>query len=122
MDTRYDEFRATEAQRFAADLDRDLRVARPGESLPRLDAIEGSDATGTVYCVVGLDAKVRRVVITDGWWHQLGPRGVAQAVLQALSWAEAKTGVAQTMLVDRGFPLPEPQRQPASEYDDQPLP
>ncbi|MFI7602345.1 hypothetical protein [Actinoplanes sp. NPDC049681] len=89
-------------------LEDEMRDARPGEPVRGLDAIEGSDASGTVYCVVDLTGAVVQVGITDGWWEEVGAHGVAPAVLQALQLAREKAGIAKLMLARYGRPLPSP--------------
>jgi len=105
-------------------LEDEVRGTRPGAPVRGLDAVEGSDASGTVYCVVDLTGAVRQVGIVDGWWDAVGAHGVAPAVLQALQLAREKAGIAKLVLVRHGRALPPPNpaathAERESEYDDQ---
>ena len=109
----YDDYRVADTERFLARVEEDLRRARPGEPLPQLDAIDGSDASGTVHCVVALDGQVRQVGIMSGWWDRLGPPGAGRAVIQAWEYARQKAGLAESAMMERGFPVPVPEVAPA---------
>lgn len=102
----FDQHRITDTVRFVTNLEDELRGARFAGPVPGLDGIEGSDASGTVYCVVDLAGSVVQVGITDGWWTAVGPQGVAAAVLQALRLAKEKAGVAKLVLAHYGHALP----------------
>jgi len=117
-------YRIGDTSRFVTNLSDEVRGTRPGAPVRGLDAIEGSDASGTVYCVVDLTGAVRQVGITDGWWEEVGAHGVAPAVLQALQLAREKAGIAKLVLVRYGHPLPSPgpaatRAEPEPAYDDQ---
>lgn len=79
-----------------------LAGTRPGQPVPGLDAIEGADASGTVYCVVRLDGRPVQVGITDGWWGAVGPHAIAGAVLQAYRFAREKATFARMVLHRHG--------------------
>jgi len=120
----FDAYRIGDTSRFVTNLEDEVRGIRPGAPVRGLDAVEGSDASGTVYCVVDLTGAVLQVGITDGWWDEVGARGVAPAVLQALQLAREKAGIAKLVLVRYGHPLPSPSpaathAEPESAYDDQ---
>ncbi|MEV4706203.1 hypothetical protein [Actinoplanes sp. NPDC049316] len=105
-------------------LEDEVQGARPGIPVRGLDAIEGSDASGTVYCVVDLTGAVVQIGITDGWWDEVGPHGVASAVLQALQLAREKAGIAKLVLTRYGRSFPSPSAavvhsEPEPEFDDQ---
>jgi hypothetical protein len=104
----FDEFKARDARRFVANLEDELRRSHPGEPLARLDVIDGSDASGTVYCSVRLAGGLIQVGIMDGWWRAVGPRSIAATVLQALGYAREKAGIAQLVLARHGRSLPKP--------------
>jgi hypothetical protein len=106
----FDEHRIADTVRFVTNLEDELRGARFAGPVPGLDSVEGSDASGTVYCVVDLAGSVVQVGITDGWWSAVGPQGVAAAVLQALRLAKEKAGVAKLVLAHYGHALPVPRR------------
>lgn len=108
MTTDFDAYRISDTSRFITNLEDEVRGARPGAPVGGLDAIEGSDASGTVYCVVDLTGAVVQVGITDGWWDEVGVHGVAPAVLQALQLAREKSGIAKLVLARYGHPLPAP--------------
>ncbi len=84
--------REREVRRFVEDLEDSLTHARPGDPLPALDAIDGTDASGTVHCVVDLGGALSQVRIADGWWEAVGPPGVAAAVLQKITQLAAEYG------------------------------
>jgi hypothetical protein len=94
------EVQERDARRFWRNLDDVVARARPGQPVPGLSSIEGSDASGTVYCVVDLGGNLSRVEIFHGWWEVVGPAAVGAAVLDALSFAREKAGLAY-LLLDR---------------------
>jgi hypothetical protein len=100
--------RIDDTSRFVTNLEDEVRGMRPGAPVRGPDAVEGSDASGTVYCVVDLTGGVLQVGITDGWWDEVGAHGVAPAVLQALQLAREKAGIAKLVLLRYGHPLPSP--------------
>jgi hypothetical protein len=104
----FDAYRIDETSRFVTNLEDEVRSARPGDAVGGLDVIEGSDASGTVYCVVDLTGAIVQVGITNGWWHRVGAHGVANAVLQALQLAREKVGIAKLVLTRHGLPFPSP--------------
>jgi hypothetical protein len=91
-------YRSADASRFVTNLEDEVRGTRPGAPVRGLAAVEGSDASGTVYCVVDLTGAVLQVGITDGWWDEVGAHGLAPAVLQALQLAREKAGIAKLVL------------------------
>lgn len=103
-------YRIGDISRFVANLEDDVRGTRPGALVPGVEAIEGSDSSGTVYCVVDLTGALVQVGITDGWWREVGAHGVAAAVLQAWQLAREKSGIAKLVLARYGHPLPSPSR------------
>lgn len=72
------DYRIADGRRFVANLEDELRHAAAGRPPSVLDRIEGSDASGTVYCLVRLDGRPERVDLTDGWWD--GPELAADAL------------------------------------------
>lgn len=98
------ELQERDARRFLENLEDALARARPGDPLPGLGAIDGTDATGTVYCVVDLGGTLSQVGIVDGWWTEVGPNGVAAAILQALRFARDKATLARMLLDRHRFP------------------
>jgi hypothetical protein len=96
--------RARDARRFVENVENLVASTRPGDPLPVLDGIEGTDLSGTVDCVVDLGGALSRVGIIDGWWEAVGPHGVAAAVLQALRFARDKAGLARMVLARHGRP------------------
>jgi hypothetical protein len=114
------ELQERDARGFLMNLE-DL-VARPNGPSPVPETVDGVDASGTVYAVVGLGGNLLRVRILDGWWDAVGPRGIAAAVLASLRFARDKAGLAR-MLLDRhripyevpGFRVDPPRELP--EYD-----
>lgn len=96
------DLRERDARRFVDNLEDMLAGSRPGESVDGLAAIDGTDDSGTVYCVVDLGGAVLRVDIVDGWWEAVGPRGVAAAILRALRSARDKAGLARMVLRRHG--------------------
>jgi hypothetical protein len=124
LTTDFDAYRIGDASRFLTNLEDEVRGARFGAPVRGLDAIEGSDASGTIYCVVDLTGAVVQVGIADGWWDAVGAHGVAPAVLQALRLAREKAGIAKLVLARYGHRLPSPSpvathAESESEYDDQ---
>lgn len=124
LSTDFAAYRIDDTSRFVTNLEDQMQGARPGAVVGGLDAIEGTDASGTVYCVVDLTGAVVQVGITDGWWHEVGAHGVAPAVLQAFQLAREKAGIAKLLLARHGHPLPSPgppatPAEPQPEYDDQ---
>jgi hypothetical protein len=106
----FDEHRIADTGRFVTNLEDELRGAGSVDPVPGLAGIEGTDASGTVYCVVDLSGALVQVGITDGWWAAVGPQGVAAAVLQALRLAKEKAGVAKLVLAHYGHALPAPRQ------------
>jgi hypothetical protein len=53
----FDEFRIRDTRRFIENLEDALAQTPLGRTVPGLDAIEGVDASGTVYCTIRLDAR-----------------------------------------------------------------
>lgn len=102
--TDFRDYRVRDARRFVENLEDELRHVPSGQPLPVLDAIEGADASGTVYCMIRLDGSPSRVVITDGWWDSVGPHGIADAVLQAYRYAGEKASLAKMVLHRNGRP------------------
>jgi hypothetical protein len=96
--------RERDVRRFVENLEDLLTHSRPGDPVPGLEAIEGADVSGTVYCMVDLGGALSQVGITDGWWEAVGPHGVAAAVLQALRFARDKAGLARMVLNRFGRP------------------
>jgi hypothetical protein len=99
-----DDRRERDVRRFVENLEDMVTSTRAGDPLPGLDGIDGTDASGTVSCVVDLGGGLSRVGITDGWWQAVGPHGVAAAVLQALRFARDKAGLARMVLARHGRP------------------
>ena len=93
-----------DGRRFVENLEELLTRSSPGDPIPGLDAIDGADPSGTVYCVVDLGGALSQVGIADGWWMAVGPHGVAAAVLQALRSARDKAGLARLVLNRHGRP------------------
>ncbi|GIF24456.1 hypothetical protein BJ973_007936 [Actinoplanes tereljensis] len=98
----FDEFRIRDTRRFIENLEDTLAYTPAGQPVPGLDAIEGADASGTVYCLVRLDGRPARISITDGWWEAVGPEAIAGAVLQAYRFAQQKTVFARMVLRRHG--------------------
>ncbi|HET9516366.1 MAG TPA: hypothetical protein VFO77_01440 [Actinoplanes sp.] len=127
MTTDFAAYRISDTSRFVTNLEDEVRGIRPSDRVRGLDAIEGLDATGTVYCVVDLTGAILQIGITDGWWHTVGPQGVAAAVLQALQLAREKSGIAKLVLTRYGHRPPSfsrtdgaaPRADPSPLYDDQ---
>lgn len=100
------ERREAELRRFAQNVERIIVETDPG-LLPReLQTVEGSDASGAVYCLVNLGGMLTDVVIMNDWWTAVGPGGVAAAVLEALRSAREKAGLARMVLAHFGRPSP----------------
>ena len=97
-----------DARRFVQNLEDIVPGSRPGDPVPGLEAIDGTDSSGTVYCVVDLGGALLRVGIVDGWWGAVGPGGVAAAVLQSLRFARDKAGLARMVLSRHGRSAPVP--------------
>ncbi|BFU42333.1 hypothetical protein [Krasilnikovia sp. MM14-A1004] len=100
--TEFDDFRIGDARRFVENIEDVLAHTPPGRTVPGLDAIEGTDASGTVYCTVRLDGRPGQIRITDGWWKAIGARGIAGAVLQAYRFAGDKATFARLVLKRHG--------------------
>ena len=98
----FDEFRIRDTRRFIENLEDVLAHTRVGEPVPGLDAIEGADASATVYCAIRLDGYPVQVSITDGWWDAVGPHAIAGAVLQAYRFAREKATFARLVLRRHG--------------------
>jgi hypothetical protein len=98
----FDERRIADARRFVENLEDQLQYTPPDMPIPVLDSIEGTDSSGTVHCIVRLDGRPERIVITDGWWETVGPAGIADAVLQAHRTAGEKAGLAKLVLRRHG--------------------
>ncbi|GIM94074.1 hypothetical protein [Paractinoplanes toevensis] len=98
----FDEFRIRDTRRFIENLEDTLAYTPAGQPVPGLDAVEGADASGTVYCLVRLDGRPVRITITDGWWEAVGPHAIAGAVLQAYRFAQQKTVFARMVLRRHG--------------------
>lgn len=98
----YDEYRIRDTARFIENLTDTIAQTRPDEPVPGLDAVEGQDASGTIYCVIRPDGRPVQVGITDGWWSAVGPGGVAHAVLEAYQYAREKVAFARLVLQDHG--------------------
>ena len=96
------DYRVRDARRFAENVEDELRRVPFGRPLPSLDPIEGTDASGLVYCMVRMDGRPARIVITGLWWEELGPDGIASAVLQAHQYAGEKAGLAKALLRRNG--------------------
>jgi hypothetical protein len=96
--------RTRDARTFVENFEDMVAHLRPGEPVPAVGGIDGTDATGTVYCVVDTDGALLRVGIDDGWWDALGPGRVAGAVLEALRFAKAKATMARLVLDRHGHP------------------
>lgn len=91
-----------DARRFIENIEDLVSGMRPGEPVPGLDAIDGTDGSGTVRCVVDLGGNLLQVRVVDGWWEAVGPRGVAAAVLQSMRFARDKAGLARRVLSRHG--------------------
>jgi hypothetical protein len=98
----FDVFRIRDTRRFVENLEEALTYTPPGRPVPGVDAIEGTDASGTVYCVIRLDGRPVQVAIMDGWWDAVGPHAVAGAVLQAYRFAREKATFARMVLRRNG--------------------
>jgi hypothetical protein len=98
--------REAELRRFLENVEQLAVQEPPGSTFPQLSAIEGSDSSGTVCCVVDRDGTVTQVFIVDGWWTSLGPQRVGAAVLEALEIARQKAGLAGLVLRRHGHVLP----------------
>jgi hypothetical protein len=96
------ELQERDARRFVENLEDMVAGSRPGDPVPGLDAIDGTDTSGTVYCVVDLGGTLLQVGIVDGWWEAVGPQGIAEAVLQSLRFARDKAGLARMVLSHHG--------------------
>ncbi|GAB3982632.1 hypothetical protein V1634_25825 [Plantactinospora veratri] len=70
-----------------------------------MDGIDGTDASGTVYCVVDSTGWVLRIGVDPGWWDALGPTGIAGAVLDAVRFAKSKATMARLVLDRYGHPV-----------------
>lgn len=93
-----------DARRFVENIEDMVSGSRLGDPIPGLDAIEGSDSSGTVYCVVDLGGSLLQVGIVEGWWDAVGPHGIAAAVLESLRFARDKAGLARMVLNHHGRP------------------
>lgn len=100
--TDFDDYRIRDTRRFIETLEDTLTHTSPGQPVPGLDAIEGVDASGKVYCVIRLDGHPVRVAITDGWWDVVGLHAIANAVLQAYRFAREKATFARMVLHRHG--------------------
>jgi hypothetical protein len=100
--TDFDDFRIRDTRRFIQNLEDALAYPPTGQPVPSLDAIEGADASGTVYCVISLDGRPVQVSITDGWWDAVGPHAIVGAVLQAYRFAREKATFARLVLQRHG--------------------
>src|SRR5687768_8862104 len=98
----FDERRIADARRFVENLEDQLQYTQPDMPIPVLDSIEGADSSDTVHCIVRLNGRPKRIVITDGWWEAVGPAGIANAVLQAHRAAGEKAGLAKLLLRRHG--------------------
>jgi hypothetical protein len=98
----FDDFRIRDTRRFVENLEDTLAHTPMGQPVPGLDAIEGVDASGTVYSVIRLDGRPVRFAITDGWWDAVGPHAIAGAVLQAYRFAREKATFARMVLRRHG--------------------
>ncbi|MEV4637389.1 hypothetical protein AB0J80_08565 [Actinoplanes sp. NPDC049548] len=96
------ELQERDARRFIANVPDMMSGSPPGDPVPGLGAIDGTDSSGTVYCVVDLGGNLLEVGISDGWWDAVGPRGVAAAVLASLRFARDKAGLARMVLNHHG--------------------
>lgn len=95
------DLRVRDVERFVANFEDMATSLRLGEPAPET-AVEGVDASGTVYCVVSLGGVVSQVNIVDGWWEPVGPRGIAAAVLDAWRFAREKAGWGRLILHQAG--------------------
>ncbi|BCJ47021.1 hypothetical protein GCM10010168_34590 [Actinoplanes ianthinogenes] len=91
--------------RFRRDLEDAVAHIRPGQPVTGMSSVEGADASGTVYCVVGLGGELIRVAFFDGWWDAVGPARSGAAVLEALSLAKRKSALACALLQRRRVPF-----------------
>jgi hypothetical protein len=96
-----DDLRMRDVERFVANFEDMAAGLRPGEPAPGT-VVEGTDASGTVYCVVSLGGVVSQIGIMDGWWEPVGPRGIAAAVLDAWRFAREKAGWGRLILHQAG--------------------
>jgi hypothetical protein len=112
--TDFDDFRIRDTRRFVQNLEDALAYLPSGEPVPGVEAIEGADASGAVYCVIRLDGHPVQVGIADGWWEAVGPHAIAGAVLQAYRYAREKAMFARLVLRRNGraWERPAPDRQP----------
>jgi hypothetical protein len=96
--------RARDARIFVGNIEDAVARVRPGEPVPGVDRIDGTDRSGTVFCVVDLAGRLQRVGMDDGWWDAVGPGRIAYAVLDALRFAKSKATVARLVLERHGHP------------------
>ncbi|MFB9331187.1 hypothetical protein [Actinoplanes octamycinicus] len=99
-----------DARRFWRNLEDAVAQTRPGQPVPGLSSIEGSDNSGTVYCVVDLGGDPIRVELFNGWWDTVGPTRVGPAVLDAFRFAREKAGLASLLLRRHRLPRRGPRR------------
>lgn len=101
-----DDPRVDRARRFVRELEESL--ARTPRQVP-LDAVErvtGTDRTDTVTCVVDARGEFLDLSIGSDWWYTAGPSGIADAVLDALKFAQDKAMLAMAVLRRHGRPVP----------------
>jgi hypothetical protein len=112
--------RVRDARRFLENFEDMAAHLRPGEPVPHIGGIEGTDPTSTVYCVVQLDGTLSQVGIVDGWWDAVGPGGVASAVLDALGFAREKATMARLVLDRYGHPYQAATPDPSTLFTSEP--
>lgn len=95
--------RTRDAQIFAVNLERLASSIYPGQPVPELDSIDGTDDSGSVYCVVNLSGDIMSIGIDNGWWKIVGPTQIAAKILDAVSYAKSKAMMARLVLDRHGY-------------------
>ncbi len=103
-EARDEDRRVRDARIFAGTIEDMAARVRPGEPVPGLDGIDGTDRSGTVHCVVDLRGGLLRVGIDQGWWERVGPGLIGSAILDALRFARSKATMARLVLDRYGHP------------------
>jgi hypothetical protein len=93
-----------DTQRFVENFEDMAAHLRAGDPVPDVGGIEGTDESGTIYCVVDIGGTLSQVSIVDGWWEAVGPGAVAAAILDAMRYAKSKATIARLILDRYGHP------------------
>lgn len=94
--------RARDTLTFSESIEEVAARTAPGQPIPQLASIDGTDASGTVYCAVDVAGTLTHLGIDPGWWGALGPARVAAAILEAVRNAKFKAMMARLILERHG--------------------